>query len=119
MTKYGETHDFRGYDFVRQLEDCLNRQIDGIIYNIRRPGNRLLKKYMDEKAEFVELEKSENWIGHRVIYDGDILNTSAEIARHDPQKLSSLIKRIIFKENYLHLAVGQSPGFNSDIAVRL
>jgi uncharacterized cofD-like protein len=119
MTKYGETHDFRGFDFIRKIEDIINRRVHGVIYNTRRPGRHLLRKYFTEKAEFVELEKSENWIGDRVIYDGDILNTSAEIARHDPQKLSSLIKKIIFKENYLHLALGQSPGFNSDIAVRL
>jgi len=104
MTKFGETHDFRGYDFVRILEDCLNRQVDGIIYNIRRPGKRLLKKYLNEKAAFVELEKSENWIGDRIIYDGDFLDTSAEIARHDPMKLASLIKSIIFKENDKNLA---------------
>ena len=104
MTKFGETHDFRGYDFVRILEDCLNRQVDGIIYNKRRPGKRLLKKYLGEKAAFVELEKSENWIGNRIIYDGDFLDTSAEIARHDSMKLASLIKSIIFKENDKNLA---------------
>ena len=98
MTKFGETHNFRGYDFVRTLEDAINRQIHGIIYNIRRPGKHLLEKYWAEKAEFVELEKSENWIGNRVIYDGDLLNTSAEIARHDPQKLCALINKIIFRE---------------------
>ena len=97
MTKFGETHDFRGYDFVRKLEDCLNRHVDGIIYNSRRPGKQLLKKYLDEKAAFVELEKSENWIGDRVIYDGDFLDSSSEIARHDPMKLAPLIKSIIFK----------------------
>jgi uncharacterized cofD-like protein len=99
MTKFGETHDFRGHDFVRKLEDCLNRHVDGIIYNTSRPGKQLLKKYLDEKAAFVELEKSENWIGDRVIYDGDFLDSSAEIARHDPMKLAPLIKSIIFDEN--------------------
>jgi len=119
MTKFGETHDFKGYDFVRKIEECLNRPIDGIIYNIRRPGTRLLKKYMDEKAEFVELDKSENWIGDRVIYDGDLLDTSAEIARHDPIKLTSLIKRIIFQEGDINFAY-EPPEINeSDIVMRL
>lgn len=96
MTKFGETHSFRGSDFVSKLEDAIDRQVHGIVYNTRRPGKRLLEKYSAEKAEFVELERSETWIGDRVVYDGDFLNTAAEIVRHDSQKLSSLIKRIIF-----------------------
>ena len=63
---------------------------------------------MHEKAEFVELEKPENWIGERVIYDGDFLNTSADIARHDHQKLSWLIDKIIFEEDYYNLLPEES-----------
>jgi uncharacterized cofD-like protein len=100
MTKFGETHNFRGYDFAKKIEDCIDRQVDGIIYNTKRPNKHLLKRYLDEKAEFVELEKSEKWIGNRVIYDGDFLDTSAQIARHDSTKLASFIKKIIF--NVLH-----------------
>ena len=99
MTKFGETHNFRGYDFAKKIEDCIDRQVDGIIYNTKRPNKHLIERYLDEKAEFVELEKSEKWIGNRVIYDGDLLDTSAQIARHDSTKLASFIKKIIFKKN--------------------
>ena len=98
MTKFGETHGFSGYDFVRIIEKYLGRQVDGIIYNKRRPISQRIKKYLEEKAEFVELEKSENWIGDRIIYEGDFLDPSAEIARHDHIKLSRMIKAIIFNE---------------------
>ena len=119
MTKFGETHNFRGYDFVKILEDYLNRKVDGIIYNKKRPDKHLVERYLDEKAEFVELEKSENWIGNRVIYDGDLLDTSAEIARHDPQKLASLINKIIFKENDTILTYEPHKIHKSNIAMRL
>ena len=119
MTKFGETHNFRGYDFVKILEDYLNRKVDGIIYNKKRPDKHLVERYLDEKAEFVELEKSENWIGNRVIYDGDLLDTSAEIARHDPQKLASLINKIIFKENDTILTYEPHKFHKSNIAIRL
>lgn len=119
MTKFGETHNFRGYDFVKNLEDCLNRQVEGIIYNIKRPGKHLIEKYLDEKAEFVELKKSEKWIGNRVIYDGDLLDTSAKIARHDSTKLASLIKKIIFKENDTILKYEPLKVHKSNIAMRL
>jgi uncharacterized cofD-like protein len=99
MTKFGETHNFKGYDFVQKIENYLGRRVDGIIYNTRKPNKRLLNKYLDEKAEFVELDKSENWIGDRIIYDGDLLDTSAEIVRHDPYKLATVINGIIFNED--------------------
>lgn len=98
MTKFGETHNFKGYDFVQKIENYLGRRVDGIIYNVRKPDTRLLNKYLAEKAEFVELDKSENWIGDRVIYGSDLLDTSAEIVRHDPDKLASVINGILFKE---------------------
>ena len=103
MTKFGETHDFNGNDFVRKIEEYLNRQVDGIIYNTRKPGKHMLQNYIEEKVEYVELDESESWIGDRAIYDGDLLNTSGEIVRHDPRKLASLIKRIIFNEDSIHL----------------
>ena len=98
MTKFGETHNFKGYDFVQKIENYLGRRVDGIIYNVRKPDTHLLNKYLAEKAEFVELEKSENWIGDRFVYDSDLLDTSAEIVRHDPYKLASVISGILFKE---------------------
>ena len=118
MTKFGETHNFRGHNFVKKLEDCLTRQVDGIIYNVKRPDEHLIERYLDEKAEFVELERPEKWMGNRIIYDGDFLDTSAQIVRHDSNKLASLIKKLIFKENeifkYKPLKVP-----NSNIAMRL
>ncbi len=119
MTKFGETHNFRGYDFAKKIEDCIDRQVDGIIYNTKRPNKHLIERYLDEKAEFVELEKSEKWIGNRVIYDGDLLDTSAQIARHDSTKLASFIKKIIFKENDIILNFNPLKVRNSNITIGL
>lgn len=119
MTKFGETHNFRGYDFAKKIEDCIDRQVDGIIYNTKRPNKHLIERYLDEKAEFVELEKSEKWIGNRVIYDGDLLDTSAQIARHDSTKLASFIKKIIFKKNDIILNFNPLKVRNSNITIGL
>jgi len=99
MTKFGETQGFNGYDFIQKLEGCLNRQVNGIIYNTKRPSKRIQVKYLEEKSEFIELEEYEDWIDDRVIYCGDFLNMSENIARHDPVKLSSIIKSIIYNED--------------------
>lgn len=98
MTKFGETDNFRGYDFVQEIENYLGRQVDGIIYNEKKPNSHLLNKYLNEKAEFVELDKTETWIGDRIIYDNDLLDTSVEFVRHDRNKLASLIKGIVFNK---------------------
>ena len=37
MTKYGETYNFSGKDFVIRLEERLGREVDGLIVNSRKP----------------------------------------------------------------------------------
>ena len=100
MTKFGETHNFKGNDFVQKVETYLGRQVDGIVCNNRKPTNRLLKKYLAEKSEFVEIEQLEKRINNRLIYADDLLDSSDEIVRHDSKKLASLIQSIISKEHF-------------------
>jgi uncharacterized cofD-like protein len=101
MTKFGETHNFKGNDFVKKVETYLGRQVDGIICNNRKPNNRLLKKYLAEKSEFVEIEQFEKRLNNRLIYADDLLDSSDKIVRHDSKKLASSIQSIISKE-YLY-----------------
>jgi uncharacterized cofD-like protein len=100
MTKFGETHNFKGNDFVQKVETYLGRPVDGIICNNRKPNNKLLKKYLTEKSEFVEIEQLEKRMNNRQIYTDDLLDSSGEIVRHDSKKLASLIQSIIFKERF-------------------
>jgi len=100
MTKFGETHNFKGNDFVQKVETYLGLQVDGIICNNRKPTNRLLKKYLAEKSEFVEIEQFEKRINNRLIYADDLLDSSDEIVRHDSKKLASLIQSIISQEHF-------------------
>ena len=101
MTKFGETHNFQGNDFVQKIERYIGRQVDGIICNNKRPDNRLLKKYLAEKSEFVEIEQLENRINNRLIYAYDLLESSDATVRHDSKKLASLIQSVIFREHCL------------------
>jgi hypothetical protein len=101
MTKFGETHNFKGSEFVQKVETYLGRQVNGIICNDRKPNNRLLEKYQTEKSEFVEIEQLRKQMNNRLIYAGDLLDSSAEIVRHDSKKLASMVQSIIFKEHFL------------------
>ncbi len=101
MTKFGETHNFKGKHFIKKVEMYLGRQIDGIILNNKRPNIRLLNKYSAEKSEFVDIAQLEKQMGNRRIYADDLLDSSDEIVRHDPKKLVSLIRTIISKEYFV------------------
>ena len=100
MTKFGETHNFKGDDFVQKVETSLGRIVDGIICNNRKPNSRLLEKYQAEKSEFVEVEQLRKRMNNRLIYAGDLLDSSDEIVRHDSKKLASLAESIIFKKHF-------------------
>lgn len=95
MTKYGETDTFKGYDFVRNIEEYIGRTIDGIIYNTMKPTQEVLEQYRKEKAEFVEIDGNGETLKNRKIYSSDLLSVAGGIVRHDSKKLASLIEEII------------------------
>lgn len=101
MTKYGETHNYDGYDFVRKVESHLGRRVDGIICNNKKPNQKLLQKYLAAKSEFVEIDRIEKRMGKGAIYAADLLDASDEIIRHDSKKLAALIQSNILKKHSL------------------
>jgi uncharacterized cofD-like protein len=95
MTKFGETHNFTGWDFVARLEEVFGREVDGILYNSSRPDENILAQYRNQKSEFVEINPVDACWGKRRIYSGDMLETSGGIVRHDARKLAAMLQRII------------------------
>ena len=95
MTKFGETDRFAGFDFVQRIEGCIDRVVDGVIYNAERPEGGLLTQYRAEKAEFVEIHAQDPCWEDRTIYACDLLDTAGGIIRHKSEKLAQLIRDII------------------------
>ena len=95
MTKFGETHNFTGKDFVRKLEKRLNRQVDGLIANGTRPAEQILEIYRMQKSDFVSLDPADPFWGSRKVCLEDLLEDSPSIIRHDPAKLTAVIRKII------------------------
>lgn len=93
MTKFGETNHFQACDFIATMEGFTGRRITGAIVNTRRPDDRLLALYRQQKSDFVDIGITDPEC--RLIGE-DLLETSGDIIRHDPQKLAGLIARIIF-----------------------
>lgn len=95
MTKYGETHQYTGMEFIRQLESHIGRQVDGVVYNSKEPDSALMKKYKKQKSDFVRIDSNKKKIGERRIYASNLLDTSGGIVRHDSEKLARIIESAI------------------------
>lgn len=95
MTKFGETQNFKGRDFVVQLEDHLERPLDGIIGNNNEPDQKLLNAYHEQKSDVVKIDLSQPFWKNREIILTDILDDSTQIVRHDPEKLARIIQQLL------------------------
>jgi len=95
MTKFGETHAFSGKDFVKQLEDILERPFDVILHNSNKPSSDILAAYQNQKAVFVGIDHSDDFWKHRHLISADLLDTGGGVVRHDSRKLARLIQQII------------------------
>ncbi len=98
MTKFGETHNFTVADFVNHLESILQKKIDTVIYNHRRPLESLCDLYVQQKSEFVEVAHKDPLWRKRQLITADLLESSSSVIRHDPDKLARLLSAIIHPE---------------------
>jgi len=95
MTKYGETHNYSGVDFIEKLEEGIGRSVQIVIGNRTKPDDAILEGYRKQEAEFVEFIDEQKFWQNRKFYLTDLLDTSGSIVRHDSQKLARLIQDII------------------------
>lgn len=91
MTKFGETHQFSGLDFVHHLEHYLRRNLDVVIANQTPPPDRLREKYAREKSECVPMEADSPQWGRRRLQVCDLLDITGDIIRHDSKKLADML----------------------------
>ena len=95
MTKYGETHNYSGIDFVDKLEEGIGRKVQVVIGNRTRPEDHILTQYRKQEAEFVEFLDDHKFWRNRKLCSTDLLDTSGSIVRHDAKKLAQLIHELI------------------------
>ncbi len=94
MTKFGETDNYLGEDFVYDLEKAMGRKVDYVICNSGVLAKNVLKEYKKQKAELVKMHCDKKWNGRMVIRE-NIISTQGGIVRHDEEKLATIIEEII------------------------
>lgn len=96
MTQPGETEGYSAFDHIRAIEEHIGKNIiDILVVNNGIPSDELLARYAAEKSEPVTVEKLKiEARGVRVI-EADLISRE-DLVRHDPVKLSKLIRRLVF-----------------------
>jgi uncharacterized cofD-like protein len=95
MTKFGETHQFAGRDFVAKLEQTIGKQLDYIVHNSKKPEENVLQIYGKQKARWVEIDKKLPFWRNRTIHTANLLDTTGGVVRHDSKKLAALLQKIM------------------------
>jgi uncharacterized cofD-like protein len=94
MTKFGETHQFQGMDFISRLESFTGRMIDLAIYNTQQPTPETCLLYKMQKSEFVQMNTEDPGWKKRKMIGGDLLYNCGQVVRHDSQKLASILQSV-------------------------
>ena len=94
MTKFGETHNYVGSDFVKCIESNMDRLVDGVVCNSNRPPDPVCVLYARQKSECVSMDLDNAWWNSRRLYSADLLDENNSVARHDPRKLARLLEQI-------------------------
>ncbi len=103
VNKPNETRGYTVCDYVAELEKAGHREIDMVIYNTKKPKNKVLERYVKQNELLVgECQASSRYklLEDDVLKDaitsqkkGDLMNRS--FIRHDSDKLASIIMNIL------------------------
>ncbi len=96
MTKFGETNGFKAQDFAAEIEKYLGKGVlDDVIFNNKRPPEKILARYRREKAEFVDV-KGLNRARRKPRYVLTDLIDKGRFVRHGPRrKLAKILLDLI------------------------
>jgi uncharacterized cofD-like protein len=95
MTKNGETNNYSSVDFVHRVEECLEKDVNAVVYNDSVPPKEILKKYSDHYCDFVRISQSYRRLPNHMLYSSDMLRIEDGKIRHDPLKLGNSVSQIM------------------------
>lgn len=96
MTKFGESDNFTANDFIREVEAVIKRRFNYILINNGSVDKKTIKRYQEQKAELVKINKKLKDSGRKYIIE-NFLSDVGDVVRHDSNKLATAIDKLIRK----------------------
>ena len=101
MTQPGETDGYTASDHLRVIDDHIGAEIiDAMLVNNQKVDDKLLKKYREEGAIPVEIDKGLDEFNVDIIKDS-LINQS-NLVRHNSKKLAEVIMELVLEETANH-----------------
>ncbi|WP_461831379.1 gluconeogenesis factor YvcK family protein [Aquifex sp.] len=99
MTQPGETDNMSAWEHLKTfLEFSGLQSVDVAIVNTRMPPDRLLRKYLEQNQEPVTPDVSRIAKEGVKVYAEDLIGNGGDYIRHCPQKLTSMLIKILENE---------------------
>lgn len=93
MTKDGETNDFSVADFTNVIENMLEKKLDFIIYNTKKPELSCVKNHQEECPELLSLVSFAHIPRDKRFFGANIIVSNGQIV-HDSKKLANIILKL-------------------------
>ncbi len=107
VNKPDETAGYELRDYVSEIENCMGRKIDYVLYNSKKPQGKLLNRYANANELLIRIGKGINGkiikadLLSEVSSSDERLNKSPfvirknTLIRHDPNKVASELKKML------------------------
>lgn len=104
MTQPGETDEFTAYDHMKTfLKFTGLKGIDAVIVNTKMPSGDILKRYLEQGQEPVTPDIAKIAREGVKVFAEDLIGDKDNFVRHDPDRLTDLIVKIVRNEVFSEL----------------
>ena len=92
MTQPSETEGYSAYDHIKALEEhSYVGMVECCIVNNSSIPDRILKKYLNDGAEQVRIDRDKILNAGIKLIEGNYASLKNDLVRHDPQKLARAV----------------------------
>ncbi|MBU0957274.1 MAG: YvcK family protein [Nanoarchaeota archaeon] len=90
-----KTENFKASDFVREIERYLDKKIDSVVLNTKKPTEKLLNDYRMENSSFVEADLDDSYEIVKGEFSNEVWSEIKTILRHDSEEISRVLMGMI------------------------
>ncbi len=104
MTQPGETDEFTAHDHLNTFMKFAGlERVDAVIVNTKMPSGDVLKRYLEQGQEPVTPDIAKIARSGVRVFAEDLIGNNESFVRHDPDRLTDLIVRVVRNEIFSEL----------------